>query len=160
MTQNKYAIVDEWNYEWLNLDKWHARKGAYTFYATRTIRLQNTDWPRHKTYQNIIIQMANQIINPPLGYEVDHINHNGLDNRECNLRICTRSQNMANTQRSCINNIGSKYRGVHCHKSKVIPWRVFIANKHVGYYSNEIDAAKGYDKAAIAKYGEFATTNF
>ena len=37
---------------------------------------------------------------------VDHINHNTLDNRKCNLRIVNKSQNQMN----------SNYKGVHCRK--------------------------------------------
>lgn len=37
---------------------------------------------------------------------VDHINHNTLDNRKCNLRVVNKSQNQMN----------SNYKGVHCRK--------------------------------------------
>jgi hypothetical protein len=36
------------------------------------------------------------IMNAPKELEVDHINHNGLDNRKCNLRMCTAKENSKN----------------------------------------------------------------
>ena len=39
------------------------------------------------------------LLNPPKDMVVDHRNHNTLDNRRCNIWICTQSDNMYNQQR-------------------------------------------------------------
>ena len=42
------------------------------------------------------IRLHRFITNCPKDKVVDHINHNTLDNRKCNLRICTRFENNQN----------------------------------------------------------------
>lgn len=92
---------------------------------------------------------------------VDHINHNGLDNRRCNLRLCTHTQNMKNKS-SKINGT-SKYLGVCWHKvNKKWTSNIRCSNKllFLGYFTDEIEAAKAYDNAAKEVHGEFANFNF
>ena len=44
-------------------------------------------------------QLHRHLVDVPKGYEVDHINLDTLDNRLCNLRICTHQQNQCNQPR-------------------------------------------------------------
>lgn len=46
--------------------------------------------------KKIQVQMHRRIVECPELYEVDHINHNTLDNRRANLRVATRKQNALN----------------------------------------------------------------
>lgn len=73
------AIIDDVDYE--NVSRYH--------------------WILHDGYAQSrqgknTIHMGRLILNCPVGMEVDHINHDKLDNRRANLRIVTRSQNCAN----------------------------------------------------------------
>ena len=101
-------------------------------------------------------------MNTPEGLYVDHINHNGLDNRKVNLRLATHAENIRNARRPKINK-SSKYRGV-CYSKHNKKWRATILvnhkKKHLGYFRDEKEAGKAYDKAAKLYYKDFAILNF
>lgn len=100
------------------------------------------------------------IMNTILDKHTDHINHNNLDNRKYNLRICSISENHMNV----ISKTGSsKYKGVYYNKksNKYISYIGIGNNKqlNLGRFDNEIDAAKAYNEAAIKYFGEFCCLN-
>ena len=88
---------------------------------------------------------------------VDHINHNGLDNRKCNLRICTNQQNICNCKIPKNNKSGCK--GVYWSQDKQ-KWTVQVTtnNKttYIGRYDNLEDAIKARKEASRKYYGEYA----
>lgn len=91
---------------------------------------------------------------------VDHFNHNGLDNRRVNLRICTNSQNQMNRKPN--KNSRSKFKGIRLHKrGQVWEARIMLDGKslYLGGFKKEIDAARAYNKAALEIFGEFAYLN-
>lgn len=148
------AIVDDDDFEQINQYKWFLQRG----YARR----QQHVYLGVNKYENVTFSMHRMIMgltDPKI--EVDHINHNKLDNRKCNLRICNRNGNVQNTS-SCRNS-SSKYIGVCWDKRD----KVWIATvKHNGkqvyraYFKNEVDAAKERDRVASIYHGEFANLNF
>ena len=89
---------------------------------------------------------------------VDHINHDTLDNRRCNLRICNTKQNNANRRR-----LRPGYKGVE-YSPKLSKWRARIrANGkliQLGCFTFAEDAARAYDCAAAYFFGDFAHLNF
>jgi len=107
-----------------------------------------------------MIRMHRLILKAQKGQQVDHINGNGLDNRKDNLRFCTSSQNYQNSRKR--KNCSSKYKGVWWHKQSK-KWQTGIVlnykNYHLGYFTNEIEAAKAYDLTAAEFFGEFARLN-
>ena len=107
--------------------------------------------------------MHREIINPPEHLLVDHINHNGWDNRKANLRHATCAQNNHNRLIIKRENSSSKYKGVTWQKATK-KWMVRIdihgEQKLVGFFKDEILAAKAYDKAAKKYHTEFAVLNF
>ena len=102
---------------------------------------------------------------------IDHINGDGRDNRKANLRFADYSQNSQNRRKISLeagkygdkNRYSSKYKGVWRDK-KSGKWRAQICfrgtKKHLGYYTDEQQAAKAYDKAARKYHREFAKLNF
>lgn len=92
--------------------------------------------------------------------EIDHINGDPADNRICNLRICTSSQNKMN--QGLRRNKRSRYRGVSFSRA-AMKWAATIQaggkRKHIGLFESEEDAAKAYDAAAQSLHGSFSRTN-
>jgi hypothetical protein len=111
--------------------------------------------------QRGLLQLHRLIMDPPAGMDVDHINGNGLDNRRCNLRIATRSQNRMN-ERIRPAKATSRFKGVSWNtKSRcwVVNLKLNGEQKHLGSFPCEIAAANAYDDEAIRLFGDFAATN-
>jgi len=97
-------------------------------------------------------------MNAQTGQQVDHINHNPLDNRRCNLRLCTNGQNTANARKHK-DGITSQFKGVSWDKYAQ-SWCVQVQGSRVGRFKSEMEAARAYDNAARVAFGEFAHLNF
>ena len=107
--------------------------------------------------------MHREILNAPAGVLVDHINHNGLDNRKANLRLATRAQNCWNRKKPKMRKCASRFKGVGWHKgNKKWVSRIRFNGRRIsiGYFNDEVEAAKSYDEAAKKYHGEFAVLNF
>jgi len=155
MAQPKYAKVDPADYKRLREYEWIAKKGRNSFYTVRYTA-------KNKAGNAGRIYMHKEIIKVPQQMVVDHVNHDGMDNRRANLRAATRAQNIRNRKKFC-NSSGSKYKGAYENK-KQKRWiaRIMFEKKsiYLGCFRNEIDAAKAYDRAAMKYHGEFASPNF
>jgi hypothetical protein len=148
LTQGKFAIVDAEDYDRLSRHKWYACGPEGYRYACRSENGKK-------------IKMHREIVDVPAGMVCDHRNHSRLDNRRCNLRVCTPSQNAQNRRPQPGGT--SRYKGVYWHKD-ARKWRARIQYKgrliHIGCYDYEADAAIAYDDMAIELFGEFACLNF
>jgi len=147
LTRGLHAIVDTKNFDCLNQHKWciQAARHGHTLYAVRRAHGRK-------------IFMHREIMQPPPGMVVDHINRNGLDNREANLRNCTRLQNLQNRYWDAGR---SKFRGVHPVGDK---WQANVVYNrrtiYLGLFDDEVEAAKARDRKAYELAGEFAYLNF
>lgn len=140
-----WALVDAEDYEWLSQWTWSVQGGGY---VGRSVRVDGK-------YR--IVLMHRLILGTPLGMDTDHINGDSRDNRRTNLRVATRSQNLANQPKQCHNTSG--YKGV-CWDKQTSRWRAFISVKgktvSLGRFDDIEDAAQAYREAAVKHFGSFA----
>lgn len=79
LSQGKFAIVDDCDYDFLNKFKWsafRANQDGSRYYAHRKCMVRRK-----------IVMMHREILNAPQGMSVDHIDHNGLNNCRYNIRV-------------------------------------------------------------------------
>lgn len=145
LTKARYALVDEEDFEILSTYKWSVSGTPDRPYA----------------HNHVLGLLHRAIVAPPGDMEVDHINGNTLDNRRSNLRVCTSSQNKANSRIRSDNTSG--FRGVSSYK-RGRSWTSGIGFKgkwiFIGRFSDPMDAARAYDIKAREIFGEFARLNF
>jgi hypothetical protein len=136
------CIIDATDVDLVKDTKWYATKNRDTdLYCTN-----NKVGPIHRF-----------IMNAPKDMVVDHINHDTLDNRKENLRVCTNQQNIMNCK-TPKNNV-SKCKGVYWAKDKN-KWTVQVTinnkTKYIGRYDDYETAVSARLDAERQYYGEFA----
>ena len=136
LQEGKYAIVDNEDFDYLN--QWHWwDHGTYVVRDERYGKRINNKKYRFLIHRVILgLEKGNKKI-------VDHINHNPLDNRKCNLRVCTQVENQQN--RGIYKNNTSGYKGVYWHKLGK-KWMAYITHRgqriHCGLHKTVEDAHK------------------
>ena len=132
LTRNKYALVDDTDFDSLNEHKW--------WFTTRGYAVRE---------ENGKVIFMHRVINAtPKGLDTDHINRNKLDNRKSNLRSITRSKNCMNVNPPKNNTSG--YLGVQKHAEGWMA-RIKVNYKHIylGYFKHIDDAIQARKKAEI-----------
>lgn len=153
ITKGQETLIDLEDFKRVAIYRWKASKPSKgnKFYAKRNA---------HVNKKERVLSLSRFIMNAPKELEVDHKNGDSLDNRKCNLRLCTATQNRVSF-RSKNEKYSSKYRGVSKHRNK---WLAQIGIKgkasYIGVFSDPIEAARARDKKALEVYGEFAQLNF
>lgn len=146
LTKGAVAIVSDEDYERVSQYKWSLQSAGY---AVRGIK-RDGRWTHELMHRFILGDSC-------AGLDVDHINMDRLDNRRSNLRMATRSQNMANTRA-----ISGKFKGVSYDRRRSKYTAVIHVGKHkiwLGYHRTAEDAAAAYNVAAIKFFGDYARLN-
>lgn len=140
LQNGEVAFCDEDRFEEVNKHNWLLSSKGYPYFGT-------TKRPRPTLHRFLYSKFQ----------MIDHINGNKLDNRSCNLRECTNSENLMNRPKQKNNTSG--YKGVHFHAGAK-KFSASIGGKYIGSFSDPITAAKAYDKKASGLFGDRARLNF
>lgn len=141
LTQGQVALVSDRDYPRVRGYKWTAmRHRSNGFYAYR----------KDSTGRNIYLHR--EILKAPDGFEVDHKNGCKLDCRRNNIRLLALGKNRRGFLTPSKNK-SSRFRGVSWFPARR-KWVAKIQSIHVGIFSQEIDAARAYNRAA-EKLGYF-----
>ena len=128
--------------------RWYARTAREKTYACTNIGVG-------KSRRGVL--MHDVIMNPAGGFEVDHRDGNGLNNRRSNLRNVSHRDNTLN--RRVVAKSG--YKGVSKSGDR---WRSVIhvkqgEQRYLGTFGTPEAAAQAYNDAAVRLFGEFAWLN-
>jgi hypothetical protein len=148
LTQGYEAVIDAEDAPLVSGWNWYARVQPGGNYAIRT---------DGSSGKRICVHLHRFIMDAPDGLEVDHIDGDGLNNRRCNLRLATRSQNMRNQRLNSRNTSG--FKGVSWDKrdKKWLAYiKVYRKKIHLGSFDTPEDAHAAYCDAAARLHGEFA----
>lgn len=131
---------------------WHVNDGGYML--TNTYNGETKERGQIRMHRLICNCVNNEEI------VIDHINHNQVDNRKCNLRITTMKGNMKNQKLNIRNTSGTT--GVVLDKRRN-RWVAQIAvngkNKYIMSSSNKEDAINARKDAEEKYYGEYSYDN-
>ena len=151
------AIVDDEDLEYLKQWKWFISRSSQKLTAVRKQRLSAGIWYVRRLHHEVL----GLKVPLPKGKVVDHINHDTLDCRKGNLRVCSIAENVCN-RRPWRKNMTSKYKGINWHK-KNKRWGAAIqfhgVKQWLGSFESEYDAVQTYNAAAIELHGPFACIN-
>ncbi len=150
LTRGLFAIVDLDMVDDLNRFSWSVAPDGRTCYAlTRDVNKNNVRMHRH------VLRINNSD-----DVTIDHINHNGLDNRRCNLRVVTRSENQLNRKAKTKDKKKNRFKGVLPGLTRgYTTWLKVDGKTTKKNFLNEVEAAKYYDYMVVKTRGPNATTN-
>jgi len=132
-------------------------KNSLTKFGYYVVKLYNNGKRKHFQLHRLIFQAHNPSINI-LGFDIDHVNQNRLDNNIDNLRLATRSQNLCNIKFQKNNKLGIK----NISKTKSNTFQVNIMKdkkNHSKSFKSLEEAIEYRDLKLDELHGEFACYN-
>lgn len=156
---NEIVICDDYA-EIILYDKYGSEKDRALIDIDDIDKVKNIKW--HLTHYGYVSNNENKqqlhrfIMNCPEDMVVDHINHNILDNRKSNLRICTKQQNNMNVKKGKNNTSGIV--GV-CWDKCINKWLAQITynykNIYLGHFNTKEEAIEARKQAEIDLFGDY-----
>lgn len=149
-----FALVSDCDYERVSQYNWSLDGNGY---AARNVTYYDATGKRRR-YKMLLHRF---VMDAPPGVEVDHKFHNRLDCRRSELRFVTDQQNRANSRPMSTNRIGYKGVSLRPRDGKYVAYiSAHNRRKFLGSFNTPQEAAKAYDRAAYALFGEYAYLNF
>lgn len=140
-----FTLVDSEDADKVNGYSWCADRMRGGFYATTTVGGRKNR--KRIAMARLLMSVTDRRM------RVDHKNHDTLDNRKENLRVCTHAENLRNMKKSTL-------KGV-TRKRKKWAAQITVNYRHInlGSFATAKEAAAAYDSAATKHFGDFACTN-
>lgn len=147
-----FALVSVEDFDRANRYRWHAKPHRNTFYVASTRRVTKEKWETLRLHRVILPGV-------PL---IDHKNGFGFDCARRNLREATALENNRNSKSR--RHSSSEFKGVSwTATARLNKWRAVIQvdgqQYHLGYFTEEVEAARAYNVAAKKFFGQFAHLN-
>ena len=143
---DKYFTVDDEDYEKISKFKWYINKKKGYVFRNEHIYLA------YKKYSRPTIYLAREIMGLQKGikFEVDHINHDKLNNKRNNLKVCEHWQNVRNRLKLIKYKV-SQYRGVSFVSKNRWMTRICFEGKviYLGTSPTELEASQAYQQAEL-----------
>ncbi len=157
LTQNKRTLIDMSDWEKVAPYQWHILRNHRL--KKHRAKLYVYGWINTPVRRKVLLHRFLMV--EPKGLEIDHKDHDSLNNRRSNLRAATRSQNARNMRRNLDGS--SRFLGVS-RRRDCDRWQAQIKSDGysigLGLFKHEEDAAYAYDKMARLIHREYANLNF
>ena len=137
-----FFIFDKEDYDKIKNYKWFLSQGYPTTHEKKTYKM---------------IRYHRFIMDCPLNKVVDHINHNTLDNRKSNLRICEKAENNRNVKETSQNSSGVRGVSLNTQRNRWNARIIYNGKEYfLGAFKDKGEAIKARKEAEKRYYGEFA----
>lgn len=149
LTMGKFAKIDRCDIDLVHHWNWRCMVHRNTCYAVRSITIDG---------KKSTILMHRVLLDAGDGFQVDHINRDGLDNTRKNIRLATASQNRLN--QGVRSDSRSGLKGAFWSDER-LKWRSHItvdgSKVYLGSYDAPEDAHAAYARASREFHGEFGS---